>query len=397
MSKLDELITELCPDGVEYVNLKDVCTFNRGSSLTSKNAVDGIVPVISGGQKPAFYHNEANRPANTITVAGSGAYAGYVSIWDVPIFCADSFSVDIIDENILNKRYLYHYLLNNQRLIYSKKTGAGIPHVHGKDIAKLQIPLPDLLIQREIVHILDSFTLLTAELTAELTARRQQYEFYRDYLLNFEDNSYSLADDIEKTSSSVTYKSLGDICRLSAGGDVPKGHFSKVKTEKYSVPIYSNGVGANALYGYTDTPKINEECVTIAARGTIGYCELRREPFYPIIRLICAVPDETVLASFLHYVIQTITFKIPTTGIPQLTVPMIKSYLIPVPPIETQEKIVSILDRFDKLANDMSEGLPAEIEARKQQYEYYRDVLLSFDEERRSQLIKVERERERES
>ena len=168
MSKLEELIKELCPNGVEYVLLKDVCDFNRGTPLTSKEAMYGNVPVISGGQKPAFYHNVANRNADSIVIAGSGAYAGYISYWTEPIFCADSFTVDVKDDNILNKRYLYHFLLNNQDYIYSRKQGAGIPHVHGKDIARLQIPLPPLAVQREIVRILDKFTLYSQELAAEL-------------------------------------------------------------------------------------------------------------------------------------------------------------------------------------------------------------------------------------
>ena len=79
MSKIEELIEKLCPNGVEYKKLDEVCNFNRGTSMTSKNAIEGDVPVISGGQKPAFYHNASNRPAGTITIAGSGAYAGYVA------------------------------------------------------------------------------------------------------------------------------------------------------------------------------------------------------------------------------------------------------------------------------------------------------------------------------
>lgn len=182
------------------------------------------------------------------------------------------------------------------------------------------------------------------------------------------------------TLNNVPYKTLGDVCRISAGGDVPKNDFSKTYNDEYQVPIYSNGVGDNALYGYTNTAKISEKCVTIAARGTIGYCALRKEPFYPIIRLICAIPKEEVSADYLKYAIETIKFQVPTTGIPQLTVPMVAKYKIPVPPLAEQERIVSILDRFDKLCNDISEGLPAEIAARQKQYEYYRDKLLTFKE-----------------
>ena len=186
MTKLEELIKELCPNGVEYVELQKVCNFNRGTSITSKEVKGGDVPVVSGGQQPAFYHNVANREANSITIAGSGAYAGYVSFWENPIFCADSFTVDVKNKNKLDKRYLYHFLLNKQNYIYSRKQGAGIPHVHGKDIARLQIPLPPLAVQREIVRILDKFTLYSQELAAELAARKKQYEFYRDKLLSFD-------------------------------------------------------------------------------------------------------------------------------------------------------------------------------------------------------------------
>ena len=171
------------------------------------------------------------------------------------------------------------------------------------------------------------------------------------------------------------------MCNLSAGGDIKKESLSKIRTEKYNIPVYSNGVGKNALYGYTDKAKIKGPCVTIAARGTIGYCELRTEDFYPIVRLICVKPkDRRINMSYLKYYIETINFTTPTSGIPQLTVPMVAKYQIPVPPLEEQKRIVSILDRFDKLCNDISEGLPAEIAARRKQYEYYRDKLLNFKE-----------------
>ena len=105
------------------------------------------------------------------------------------------------------------------------------------------------------------------------------------------------------------WRTLGEVCELSAGGDVPKDRFSKEKTSAFAVPIFSNGIGNNALYGYTEKAKIKAPCVTIAARGTIGYCELHNEDFYPIIRLICAKPKNNVLAGYLKYCIETIQFK----------------------------------------------------------------------------------------
>lgn len=171
---------------------------------------------------------------------------------------------------------------------------------------------------------------------------------------------------------------MGEVCTLVSGGDVPKEAFSQYFTEDYNIPIYSNGVGGKDLYGFTNVPRITQPCVTIAARGTIGYSALRMKPFYPVIRLICAIPCEVVDVKYLFYILQMTAFKTPRTGIPQLTIPMVRCYPIPIPPLEDQQKIVSILDRFDALCNDLTNGLPAEIAARKKQYEHYRDKLLTF-------------------
>mgnify|MGYP003291427008 CR=1 FL=1 len=171
-------------DLLSFDELKNVCDFNRGQSIVSKDAVEGGIPVISGGKKPAFYHNQSNRPANTITIAGSGAYAGFVSFHINPIFAGDCFSIEVKNENKLNKKYLYYFLVNNQEKIYNKKTGAGIPHVHGKDIANFIIPIPSFERQKEIVDILDRFSSLAESMEigipAEIKANRQRYEYYRD-------------------------------------------------------------------------------------------------------------------------------------------------------------------------------------------------------------------------
>ena len=149
----------------------------------------------------------------------------------------------------------------------------------------------------------------------------------------------------------VEYKTLEEVAILGAGGDVPKNRFSEEKTEQYNIPIYSNGIEEKALYGFTDIPRIDKPCITISARGTIGWCALRKEPFYPIVRLIYAIPNEEILVDFLKYVIDTMQFKVPITGIPQLTVPMVSKYKLPVPPLEVQREIVRILDNFTFLTS----------------------------------------------
>ena len=184
MKNLETLIQELCPDGVEFVKLGDCCSFKRGTTITAKNAIPGDVPVLAGGQKPAYYHNEANRMGETIVVAGSGAYAGFVSYWTIPVFLSDSFSVEPDDRLVV--KFVYYFLKNIQQKIFATKKGSGVPHVHGSSIEKFEIPLPPIEVQTEIVRILDKFTSLEAELEAELDCRKRQYEYYRDKLLSFE-------------------------------------------------------------------------------------------------------------------------------------------------------------------------------------------------------------------
>ena len=185
MSKLEELIQQHCPDGVEYKRLGDVCLMERGTSATKGTMQEGDIPVISGGRQPAFYCSQSNREGETITVAGSGAGAGYVQYWDKPIFVCDAFSIKGNDN--LDTKFIYYFLSSIQEKIYATKKGGGVPHVHISSIDKFEIPVPPLPVQEEIVRILDTLTELQAELQAELQKRKQQYEYYRDKLLSFSD------------------------------------------------------------------------------------------------------------------------------------------------------------------------------------------------------------------
>jgi len=183
-------IDELCPDGVERKTLGDVAVFRRGTSMTRKDTGDGRIPVIAGGRTPAYYHDKSNRTGESIVVAGSGAYAGFVTFWTTPIFVSDAFSVHP-DADLLLPKYVYYFLLARQSEIHEKKSGGGVPHVKGGDLSPFPIPLPPLEVQREIVNVLDKFDALVNDLSiglpAELAARRKQYEYYRDQLLTFKE------------------------------------------------------------------------------------------------------------------------------------------------------------------------------------------------------------------
>lgn len=416
MSKLKELIAELCPNGVEYVKFDKICAYIRGITynkskeakandfnpwkvlrannitLSSNTLNFDDIKLIKSDVK--VKQEQFLKKNDILICAGSGSkeHIGKVAFITSDMeYTFGGFMAVIRCDSQLNSRYMYHILTGDIFKKYLKYAlnSTTINNLNMSVMANFQFPVPPLPVQEEIVRILDSFTSLTAELQtklqAELQARQKQYEYYRDQLLTFDVHGGG--------TSEVQWKTIGEICRIYAGGDAPKSRMSKEKSEQYTVPIISNGVGKNAIYGYTDEAKVTETAVTVAARGTIGYAEYRDYPYYPIIRLITLIPIATdeLNPKYLYYCLQGRQYSVPITGIPQLTAPMIRQVEIPIPKLEIQKKIVHVLDNFDAICSDLNIGLPAEIEARQKQYEYYRDALLSFN---CSHSVNVERERE---
>lgn len=160
----------------------------------------------------------------------------------------------------------------------------------------------------------------------------------------------------------------------------PKDALSDIETEEFNIPILSNGIGDKSLYGWTVKAKIDKPSLTISARGTIGWTSFRDKPFFPIVRLLVLTPKVELNLKYAYYFMKTIenSYNVPKNGIPQLTKPMVNDIKFPIPSPAEQDRIVSILDKFDALTNSISKGLPREIELRQKQYEYYRDLLLSF-------------------
>lgn len=369
---------------VEWKKLGEVCEFNRGKTITKKNAIAGDIPVIGGGQKPAYYHNESNREGITITVAGSGAYAGFVSYWEIPIFLSDAFSIEPSQK--LNKRYLFHWLLQNQSRIYELKQGSGVPHVYGSDLAKFEIPIPSQEIQEKIVEILDKFTNYVMELQSELQSRTKQYTYYRDKLLS-EEYLTRVTKEMEEDRK-VEIVSLGDIGKINmckrilksqtlSEGDIPFykiGTFGKKADAYISRDLFEE---YKEKYSY---PKKGE--ILLSASGTIGRTIIfnGEDSYYQDSNIVWLSHDEDkILNSYLYYCYQIINWN-PSTGgtIKRLYNYNLININIVVPPIYVQQHVVSILDKFDTLVNDIKEGLPKEIEQRQKQYEYWREYLLNF-------------------
>ena len=200
----------------------------------------------------------------------------------------------------------------------------------------------------------------------------------------------------------VEWKKLGEVCEIIAGGDAPRLNMSKSKDENYKIPIVSNGIGENSIYGWTNIEKISKPSITISARGTIGWTNLILEPFYPVVRLLVLTPKIKVNIKYIYYIMKNKenTYILPKTGIPQLTKPMIIDVEIPIPSLETQEKIVEILDKFTNCVTKLQSELQSELQSRTKQYTYYRDKLLSeeyltkvtkeMEEDKRLNIVQLE-------
>ena len=407
MSKLEELIKEFCPNGVEYKPLWSLTAWDKRF-----NGIDRSMQkkVVSYKYYLSSEFNEVERKDGDIlyiptgitnekrytTEELAGEYLAEGEIVCIPwggtpnvkyhkgkFVTGDNRIATSLDTNILDNKYLYYWMQSKIDLIASFYRGAGIQHPSMKSVLELQIPLPALPVQREIVHILDSFTLYSAELTAELTARRKQYEFYRDKLLNF-------------NSTKIEWKTLKETCdivdyRGKTPQKVDKGIFLvTAKNIKKGYIDYETSKEYVAKEDYVEVmrrgiPEIGDVIFTTEAPcGNVAQIDNRNVALAQ--RVIKYRPKNNKLNStFLKYYLLSKNFQsvlhTKTTGgtVEGIKGSVLHQLLIPVPPIDVQERIVKVLDNFDAICSDLGIGLPAEIEKRQKQYEYYREKLLTFD------------------
>jgi len=385
MSKLDELIRELCPDGVIFVPLGEVLKNNNASeSIEKKDYKEfGRIPIIDQSQAyiAAYTDNESAMPPILPCII-FGDHTRIVKYAKQKFAQGDSGTkVFIPVSNDIDTKFIYYAFCNLSILSRGYNR-------HWSVVKELRIPLPPLPVQREIVRILDSFTELTAELTTELTARKKQYEYYRDELFNFKEQ--------------VEWKNIGEITRVFSASRVHKDEWTTEGVPFFrSSDIISlfNGVDnsrgrvfiSNELYEALSAKsgKFRKDDILITGGGTIGipYIVPSDEPIYvKDADLLCIQKSENLNSRFLYHYFLTTAFRQYLSNvthdatIAHYTISQISSTSVPIPSLEEQSRIISILDRFDTLCNDITTGLPAEIEARKKQYEYYRDKLLSFPE-----------------
>lgn len=404
MSRLDKLIKELCPDGVEYKTTADIkmdsfwlmpATPNYIMSgvpyITSKNVKNNHIDFedVKYISKDDFLSISLNRSIQKndllITMIGTIGEAAFVG--DFTEFYGQNLYLVRLNENIIDRKYYYYYLTSPRIKagLISKKNASSQGYIKAGSIENLKVPVPPLEIQREIVRILDYFTLLTAELTAELTARKKQYEFYRDELL--------------KADSQIPMITLGEIAT-----DIYRG--SGIKRDE----VTEDGIPC-VRYGeiYTQYNTWFDKCASHTQLECISnpkYFEhgdilfaITGESVEDIAKSIAYIGHDKCLAGgdivvmkhqqnprYLAHVLNTsMSREQKSKGkvkskVVHSNVSSIAQIKIPLPSLDVQKRYADVLDNFEQICNDLKIGLPAEIEARQKQYEYYRDLLLTFAE-----------------
>lgn len=403
MSKLQELINKLCPNGVEYKPLGEVCEIKRGVRVVKQELEEfGDIPVFQNSLKPLGYYKISNFKGFTSFIIGAGA-AGEIGFSENPFWAADDCFVIISD--YLNDKYIFYCLQNNQLHLKRQVRKASIPRLSRVSIEKFMIPVPPIEVQEEIVRILDSFSDYAAELQAELQARKQQYEYYRNLLLTFNPSAYGCGTDDEQKDGVTTWygrnykiewKKLGEIGTFIRGNGLQKKDFTEsgVGCIHYG-QIYTH-YGTFATKTKSFVSESFAQKLRKAKTGDIVIATTS-ENVEDVGKAVAWLGNEDIAISgdayiytheqnpkFIAYLFQTerfLAFKkmnVSGTKVTRISGDSLAKYPIPIPPLELQEKIVAILDRFETLVNDLTNGLPAEIAAVKDQYEYYRNKLLTF-------------------
>ncbi len=408
MSRIEELIQELCPGGVEFLKIEDVCKkiISGGTPSTSRaeyyggeipwlrtqevdwlDITDTIIKITEEGLK----NSSANWiPANCVIVAMYGATAAKVAINKIPLTTNQACCNLEIDDEKANYKYVFYWLWNEYRNLKSLGEGSQ-SNINGQKVRNYPIPIPPLPIQQEIVSILDKFTQLGAELEAELEERKRQYEYYRDQLLQ--------ADEEGMMSSGVKaeWKTLGEVCTVQSGGTPTRSnpqYWNEGSIKWLGSTVCKNTKNVESITDFiteeglkkSSAKLFKKETTLIALVGaTIG-----KVAFLPFeattnqnVAGLYPLEINKLNTSYLYYsckALYEVFTNMSQDKLKMANLTFVRSLKIPIPPLSEQNRIVEILDKFDTLVNDTSIGIPAEIEARRKQYEYYRAKLLDFKE-----------------
>lgn len=383
MSRIDDLIVEYCPDGVEFHSISEIFDLKNGYTPSKSKLeywTNGTVPWFRMEDIRANGHilfdsiqhvNQLGVKSGKLfskdsVMVATSATIGEHALLKVDALTNQRFTVLTRKPEYVNRllpEFINYYCYVLDEWCKTNVHAGGFASVDMEGFKRYRFPVPPLPVQEEIVRILDSFSSLEAELEAELEARRKQYAYYRNELLTF---------DRER----VQWLKLGEAAFINKGT-----YITKKQVIPGNIPVILGGV--EPAYWHSESNHDGEGIVISRSGANAGFASYWNEPIF--------VSDGFVLDAkpgidmrFLFHVLKKQQAKLHSmkrgSGVPHINSKMLANNVaIPVPPLEEQQHVVSILDRFDKLTNDLSSGLPAEIEARRKQYEYYRDRLLSFD------------------
>ena len=380
MSKLQELILELCPNGVVYKKLGDIAIIKNGRDY--KHLGRGNIPVYGSGGIMSYVDAYVyEKPTVLIPRKGSLGNVFYV---DTPFWNVDTIFYTIIDTSNVLPKFLYYVLLQEQ--LEKLNTAGGVPSLTQTVLNKILIPVPPPEVQEEIVKILDHFTDLAAELQVELQARKEQYEYYRNKLLTF----------AKIGAQSVTWMRMCDLFDMRNGytpsktnveywenGTVPWFRMEDIRQNGRILSDSIQHITSSAVKGGRLFPAnsfIIATTATIGEHALIIADSLANQQFTNL-QVRKSLIDK-VNIKFLYYYMYIVGAwcknNTNVSGFASVDMKKFKKLLIPIPSISKQQHIVAILDKFEVLVNDLSQGLPAEVAAVQEQYEYYRNKLLSF-------------------
>ncbi len=392
MSKLQELIQELCPNGVEYKKLGDVCELSRGKVYSKTYITENV------GEYPVYSSQTANEgelgrisafdyDGEYLTWTTDGAYAGTIfhrkGKFSITNVCG---LISIKSTNLL-VRFLYYWLsVKAKEYVYR---GMGNPKLMSNQMALIEIPLPPLEVQNEIVRILDTFTSHAAELQAELQARQEQYEYYRNKLLTF--------NNINRGGyAGVTWMKMSEIGTFIRGkrfvrtdivnDGIPCIHYGDIYTHYRLYAAKSKGMLRSELASKMRYAQKNDVVIVAAGENKedigVGLAWLGDEP--AAVHDACFIFRSDLYPQYVsHYLRSNYYHKqiikyVSEGKICSISAKGLGNAIIPIPAYEEQIRIATLLNKFDSLTSDLSQGLPAEIAAVQEQYEYYRNKLLSF-------------------
>ncbi len=418
MSRIEQLIAELCPDGVEFIAIGDFGELVRGNGMPKSDFVEFGTGCIHYGQIYTYYGIWTTETISFVAPEKAARLAKVEqgdliitntseNIEDVCKAVAWLGSSQIVTgghatvlKHDQDPKYLSYYLQTPEFFSAKRKhaTGTKVIDVSAKSLAKIRIPVPPLEIQREIVDVLDKFTKLEAELEAELEARRRQYKYYRDALLTFGERTDADASKQASKQASIQWMTLGEIGKFTRGRRFTKDDYVQegIGCIHYADIYTRHGTSASLAVSHVRPDMASSlrfaqpgDIVIAAVGETVedvgkAVAWLGTEPV--AIHDDCFSFRHSMNPKFVSYCFQTERLNaeknrfVARAKVKRLSGESLAKLTIPVPPLEEQERIVAILDKFDALVNDLSSGLPAEIKARRQQYEHYRDRLLTFRE-----------------